>query len=192
MFISPEFPLSLCPFSRLCSCVSCVPQLKYPYSSYLSSPMSFPLHDRDRRTDPKQTMEFAAGVLALIRWDLSFVEFAGEFCRLAALTELHDAAILQLFRLGACHNRPMDLPDTTGLCWREGIYRCLGSFRSRAEASPLLPPLAPASSSSSLPAMNMASPPVPAPRECPPEPAPRQRPPVPAPVQHHRNSNGFH
>ncbi len=94
-------------------------------------------------------MEFAACVLALSRRNLSFVEFAGEFCKLAAVTELHDAAILHLFRLGANYQRPMDLPDTTGLCWREGIYRCLGSYRSRVETSPRVSPLAPSSSSSS-------------------------------------------
>ncbi len=94
-------------------------------------------------------MEFAAGVLALIRRDLPFVEFAGEFCGLASVTELHDAAILHLFRLGANYQRSMDLPNTTGLCWREGIYRCLGSYRSRVETSPRVSPLAPPSSSSS-------------------------------------------
>ncbi len=79
VFISPEFPLSLGPYTRRCSCVSCVLSLKSHYSSYLSSPASFPLHDRDRWTDLKEdritdpnqsssvAMEFAAGVLALIR-----------------------------------------------------------------------------------------------------------------------------
>ncbi len=67
-------------------------------------------------------MEFAACVLALIRRDLSFVEYGGEFCGLAAVAELHDTAILHLFWLGACYHHPMDLPDTTGLCWREGIF----------------------------------------------------------------------
>ncbi len=88
-------------------------------------------------------MEFVAGVLALIRRNLTLVEYTGEFCGLAASKELHDAAILHLFRLGANYHCPMDLPDTTGLCWREGIYRCLGSYRSRVETSPLVSPLAP-------------------------------------------------
>ncbi len=94
-------------------------------------------------------MEFAACAFALSRRNLPFVEFAGEFCGLAAVSELHDAAILHLFRLGANYQRPMDLPDTTGLCWREGIYRCLGSYRSRVETSPRVSSLAPPSSSSS-------------------------------------------
>ncbi len=94
-------------------------------------------------------MEFAAGVLALIRWDLSFTEYTGEFCGLAASTELHDAPILHLFWLGANYHCPMDLPDITGLCWREGIYRCLESFRSRVKTSPRVSQLAPPSSSSS-------------------------------------------
>ncbi len=108
-------------------------------------------------------MEFAAGVIALIRRDLPFVEYTAEFCGLAAVSKLHDVAILYLFRLGACYHHPMDLPDTTGLCWREGIYRCLGSFRSRVETSPLLSPLVPPSSYSSLlvPSNSSASPLVP-------------------------------
>ncbi len=153
-------------------------------------------------------MEFAACAFALSRRNLPFVEFAGEFCGLAAVSELHDAAILHLFRLWANYQRTMDLPDTTGLCWREGIYRCLGSYRSRVETSPRVSPLAPPSSSSSplvlpsssslVPPSSSSSllvperhrepalperPPVPAPRLRPPVPAPRQRPPVPAPRQ---------
>ncbi len=108
-------------------------------------------------------MEFVAGVLALIRRNLTLVEYTGEFCGLAASKELHDAAILHLFRLGANYHCPMDLPDTTGLCWREGIYRCLGSYRSRVETSPLVSPLAPPSSSSPplVPSSSSSSPLVP-------------------------------
>ncbi len=108
-------------------------------------------------------MEFAAGAFALSRRNLPFVEFAGEFCGLATVTELHDAAILHLFGLGANYQRPMDLPDTTGLCWREGICRCLGSYRSRVETSPRVFPLAPPSSSSSplVPSSSSSSPLVP-------------------------------
>ncbi len=47
VFISPEFSLSLCPSTRLCSCVSCVVPLNSVYLPYLSSSASFPLHDRD-------------------------------------------------------------------------------------------------------------------------------------------------
>ncbi len=103
-------------------------------------------------------------------------------------------AILQLFRLGANYHRPMDLPDTTGLCWREGIYRCLGSFRSRVEASPLVSPLAPPSLSSSplVPPSSPSSPRATSSSALPerrresvlperPWDAPRQRPPVAAP-----------
>ncbi len=79
-------------------------------------------------------MEFAACAFALSRRNLPFVEFAGEFCGLAAVSELHDAAILLLFQLGANYQRPMDLPDTTGMCWREGIYQC--PTRVRAARAP--------------------------------------------------------
>ncbi len=93
---------------------------------------------------PSAAMEFAARLFALIRKDLPFMEYAGEFCGLAAVMEVQDSALLHLFRLGACYHRPIDLPDTTGLTWREGIYRCLGSVRARARTS--------------LPLENMASP----------------------------------
>ncbi len=39
------------------------------------------------------------------------------------------------FRLGACYHHPTDLPDTTGLSWREGIFRFLGSVRARVRTS---------------------------------------------------------
>ncbi len=137
-------------------CLKEVPRLLVPGT---------PVH-RDRRLDPNNSssftaMEFAACVLS--RRNLSFVEFAGEFCGLATVTELHDVAILHLFRLRASYHHPMDLPDTMGLCWREGIYRCLGSFRSRVGTSPLVSPLAPPSLSSSplVPSSSSSSPLVP-------------------------------
>ncbi len=135
----------------------CVLQLfwiKNPCLFIFSSPYSWiPVQQRDRIIHPKDERILlhgdAACACALSRWNLPFVEFAGEFCGLAAVSELHDAAILHLFRLGANYQSSMDLPDTTGLCWREGIYRCLGSYRSRVETSPRVSPLAPPSSSSS-------------------------------------------
>ncbi len=33
-----------------------------------------------------------------------------------------------LFWIGANYYQPVDLPDTTGLCWREAIIRCLESI----------------------------------------------------------------
>ncbi len=81
-------------------------------------------------------MEVAACIFALSHRDLPFYEYAGEFCRLAVGTALDDAAINHLFWLGANYHRPVDLPDTTGLSWREGIFQCLGSVRPRARTSP--------------------------------------------------------
>ncbi len=127
-------------------------------------------------------MEFAARLFALIWRDLPFMEYAGEFCGLAAVTEVQDAALLHLFRLGACYHRPLDLPDTTGLCWREGVYRCLGSVRARVgtSPSPVALPCPPAVSVASPPAENMASSMIINHHKFSPVPAPRQRPPVPA------------
>ncbi len=105
--------------------------------------------------------------------------------RSPAATALDDATILSLFWHGANSHRPVDLPDTKGLCWREGILRCLESVRARARtslpssAAPPSPPTRPAAPPC-LPAKNMASPiclyphkfsPVPAsPGPVPPEP----------------------
>ncbi len=108
-------------------------------------------------------MEIAARFIALAHRDLPFLEYSREFCRLAAATTLDDATILSLFWHGANSHRPVDLPDTTGLKWREGILRCLESVRPRARPAP------------------RQCPPVAAPRQCPPVAAPRQCPPVAAP-----------
>ncbi len=61
-----------------------------------------------------------------------------------AATAWDDATLNKLFWLGANHHRPVDLPDTTGLSWREGVFRCLGSVRARARTS--LPSFAPPAS----------------------------------------------
>ncbi len=128
-------------------------------------------------------MEIAARFIAPAHRDLPFLEYSREFCRLAAATALDDATILSLFWHGANSHRPVDLPDTTGLKWREGILRCLESVRPRARtslpssAAPPSPPTRPADLPY-RPAENMASPiclyrqssPVPAPRLLPPEP----------------------
>ncbi len=45
-------------------------------------------------------MSLPPALFALIRRDLPFMEYAGEFCGLAAVTEVQDAALLHLFRLG--------------------------------------------------------------------------------------------
>ncbi len=87
----------------------------------------------------------AACFIALDRQDLPFVEYSWEFCRLAAATALDDATILALFWHGANSHRPVDLPDTIGLRWREGILRCLENILPQVRISPpssaaLLPP----------------------------------------------------
>ncbi len=61
--------------------------------------------------------------------DLPLVVFAREFSGLAVLTGFDDATLNSLFWIRANYHRPVDLTDTTGLCWREGILRCLESVR---------------------------------------------------------------
>lgn len=71
-------------------------------------------------------MELAATrFLALAHRDLAFYEYAGEFCKLPAATLLDDAILNQLLWLRANYHSSMDLPDTTGTSWREGVFWCL-------------------------------------------------------------------
>ncbi|KAL0173806.1 hypothetical protein M9458_029774, partial [Cirrhinus mrigala] len=70
-------------------------------------------------------MEVAACFSALARRDLPFVEYAREFCGLATMLVLDDATLNSLFWIGANYYHSVDLPDTTGLSWREGILQCL-------------------------------------------------------------------
>ncbi|KAF4106296.1 mucin-7-like [Onychostoma macrolepis] len=85
-----------------------------------------------RITDPISQMEFVEAVAALALLDLPFFKFASQFCELTEKMTLADSVIIETFWLGATYHRPMDLPDTAGLCWREAILRCLGSVRARA------------------------------------------------------------
>ncbi|KAI2662474.1 Zinc metalloprotease ZmpB [Labeo rohita] len=81
-------------------------------------------------------MEVATHFSALAHRDLPFVEYAREFCGLAMMSGLDDATINSLFWIEANYNRPVDLPDTTRLSWREGILRCLESVRPQSRTSP--------------------------------------------------------
>ncbi len=99
---------------------------------------------------PSCGMETAARFSALARRDLPLVEYAWEFCGLATTTALDDATINSLFWIGANYHHPVDLPDTSGLSWREGILRCLESVQPRSRTSPPVtafsrPPSAPKS-----------------------------------------------
>uniref|UniRef100_A0A672REH4 Uncharacterized protein n=1 Tax=Sinocyclocheilus grahami TaxID=75366 RepID=A0A672REH4_SINGR len=68
------------------------------------------------------------------------------------VTLLEDAVLNQLFWLGANYHRSVDLPDITGLTWREGVFRCLGSAGPGATTNP-----PPSAASPSQPAVNVAS-----------------------------------
>ncbi len=86
-------------------------------------------------------MEVAACIFALSRRDLPVYEYAGEFYRLAAETALDDAVINHLFWLGANYHHPVDLPDTTGLSWREGcVWEVSGPEPEPAHRLRLSPP----------------------------------------------------
>ncbi|KAL0190721.1 hypothetical protein M9458_013419, partial [Cirrhinus mrigala] len=74
------------------------------------------------------------------RRDLPFADYVQEFCRLAMMSGLNDAAINSLFWIGTNYYHPVDLPDTTGLSRREGILRCLESVQPQSRTSPLAHP----------------------------------------------------
>ncbi len=78
-------------------------------------------------------------------------------------TGLDDATLNSLFWIGANYHRPVDLPDTTGLSWREGILWCLESVRPRSRTSPPSSPSAVPHSSLPPSAAPLSSPPAPAP-----------------------------
>ncbi len=55
--------------------------------------------------------------------EISLLEYAVEFSQLAVLTAFDEAVLNSLFWIRGNYYRPIDLPDTTGLCWREAIIR---------------------------------------------------------------------
>ncbi len=79
-------------------------------------------------------MEAASRFAAIARLNLPFYEYAGEFCKLAAAMAWDDVTLNHLFWLGANFHYPVDLPDTSGLSWREGIFRCLGPSQNQPAA----------------------------------------------------------
>ncbi len=55
---------------------------------------------------------------------------------------VYGAGRRSLFWHGTNYHHPVDLPDTKGLCWREGILRCLESVLHWARTSPSSSPSA--------------------------------------------------
>ncbi len=68
--------------------------------------------------------------------NLPLLEYAVEFSQLVVLTAFDNVTLNSLFWIGANYHRPVDLPDTTGLCWREAIIRCLESIYPRSRTQP--------------------------------------------------------
>ncbi len=155
-------------------------------------------------------METAARFSALARRDLPLVEYAREFCGLAVCTALDDVTLNSLFWIGANYYHSVDLPDTTGLSWREGNLRCLESVQPRSRISPPAHSLSavpqsspPSAADSSPPAATTSSPPAaahvplgilveydgmswnPAPELAPVSAPAQERPPVPAYIHGH-------
>ncbi len=81
-------------------------------------------------------MEAGARFATLALLGFPFFEYAREFCGLATVTASEDATLNFLYLLGANYHNPVDLPDTTGLSWREGVYsgECTGPSQNQSAA----------------------------------------------------------
>ncbi|KAL0157280.1 hypothetical protein M9458_048526, partial [Cirrhinus mrigala] len=73
---------------------------------------------------------------SLAHKDLSLLEYVGEFSQLTVLTAFDNAVLKTLFWIGVNYHYPVDLPDTTGLSWREAIIQCLDSIYLRSGTQP--------------------------------------------------------
>ncbi|KAK2887344.1 hypothetical protein Q8A67_015572 [Cirrhinus molitorella] len=62
--------------------------------------------------------------------------FTPKFCRLAVTCPYDDETLKSLFWIGANFHQPVDLPDTTGLSWRDAIIRFLESVWPRSRTKP--------------------------------------------------------
>ncbi len=115
-----------------------IPRLRVPFSNTVDNP--------DRTPDRQNNLVacfpsvcFPMDPLASLftsRKNLPLLEYASEFSQLTVLTAFDGAALNSLFWFGANYHRPFDLPDTTGLSWREAIIRCLESVLPRSRAQP--------------------------------------------------------
>ncbi|ROL50936.1 hypothetical protein DPX16_14467 [Anabarilius grahami] len=68
--------------------------------------------------------------------------FVQDFIFLAVTSTLDDQSLKTLFRIRVTFHQPLDLPDTTGLNWREAVIRCLESVAPRSGAQPDPEPVA--------------------------------------------------
>ncbi len=121
------------------------------FSRFLKSLLFFPVSPHGVWRSPCSSQPWPAEIS---RWCM---EYAHEFCGLAVWAALDNDTLISLFWIGANYHRPVDLPDTTGLSWREGILLCLESVQPRSKTSPSSSPSA--VPQSSLSAAATSSPP---------------------------------
>ncbi len=190
MFISPEFSPSLCPSTRLCGCISCVPSLNSHYSFYLLSPVSFPQRDRDRLTDLKKMEERRRRpqLILVCRSRGSFDAARGSPSPPFAGSQRPFAAHVSPLFAGS--QRPFAARVSPPFAGSQRPFAAHVSPPVTASPPPeahvplgLLVTYEGMDWSPAPEPTPRQRPPVPAPRQRPPEPAPRQRPPVPAPRQ---------
>ncbi|ROL23550.1 hypothetical protein DPX16_18818 [Anabarilius grahami] len=62
--------------------------------------------------------------------------FTSQFCHLAIHSQLEDEDLKKLFWIGANYHGPRNLPDTTGLNWKEALQKCLEFKRPRSGTPP--------------------------------------------------------
>lgn len=69
-------------------------------------------------------MDYAAKFTAVAQMSHNFFTFTEHFCHLVVTSK----TLKSFFWIGANYHYPVDLPDTSGLDWREAIIRCLESI----------------------------------------------------------------
>ncbi len=104
--------------------------------------VSYKVAERDRIPDQTETEQylFPVFVFCFLKYFVFLVFSCGMENLSSSLIMLRNSTgsphvrhwtYNTLFWLGANYHRPVDLPDTTRLSWREGVFRYLGSVRAR-------------------------------------------------------------
>ncbi len=128
MFISPEIPLSLWPFTRLHSGVSCVLLLKLPLFTLPLVSLVLPATRPWQINGPAKWTNTSCSSPCLRR-ATTHSPTQGHSCHSHSPVPLKEKSSIHI---GITYHQPMELPDTGNLDWKEAIIRCLESLRSRA------------------------------------------------------------
>lgn len=80
------------------------------------------------RQQKRMSYEFAGQIMAVAHNSHNLFEYTEGFCSLVITCPLNEEIIKALQWVGVNFAHPRELPDISGLNWREAIFRCLESF----------------------------------------------------------------